>query len=169
MKRICSLLSFILLIHLLFGCSGKDEEILQPVNFYYINSEISYNTPNGVIDAETREGSHFQTIEQLFREYLKGPVSSELVSFIPDGVTILSCITDNDTVYLMLSSQFTELSGIKLTTACSAMLLTANDYIGVQTIHIRTEDAKLEDKNELVLSMDDIVLTETVTTENTKE
>jgi len=169
MKRICYLLSFILLLQLLFACSGKDEEILQPVNFYYINTEISYNTPNGVIDAEIREGSQFQNIEQMLREYLNGPVSSELVSLIPNEVTLLSCITDDDAVYVQLSSQFAELSGIKLTTVCSAMLLTVNDYSGVQTIHIRAEGSNLDDKDEFVLSMDDIVLAETVTSENTKE
>lgn len=169
MKRICCLLSFILLLQLLFACSTKDEEILQPVNFYYINAEISYNTPNGVLGAEVREGSQFQNIEQLLREYLKGPVSSEMVSLIPNEVTVLSCITDNDAVYILLSSQFAELTGIKLTTSCSAMLLTVNDYSGIQTIHVRAEGSSLDDKDEFVLSMDDIILTETVTSENTKE
>ena len=49
MKKICYLLSCLILLQLLMGCSNKEKEILQPVNLYYINSEISYNTENGVI------------------------------------------------------------------------------------------------------------------------
>ena len=169
MKKICWLLSCILLFQLLIGCSRKEEEILQPVNFYYINSEISYNTPNGVVQAEIREGAEFRDIEELLQVYLKGPVASELRSFMPLGVKLLSCVVDNDSIYILLSSQFAKLSGVKLTTACSAILMTTHDYLGINTLYVRVEGSQLDDKDTFILAMDDLVLSDSVSSEVPKE
>ena len=169
MKKICWLLSCILMFQLLLGCSRKEEEILQPVNFYYINSEISYNTPNGVIRAEIREGAEFQDIEELLQVYLEGPASPELRNFMPLSVKLLSCAVENDSIYILLSSQFAELSGVKLTTECSAILMTVHDYLGTNTLYVRVEGSQLDDKDTFILTMDDLVLSDSVSSELPKE
>lgn len=169
MRKFCFLLSCILILQLFAGCSRKDDEILKPVNFYYINKEISYNTQSGVISPEIREGAQFHSLDDLLKLYMEGPASENLQSLFPDGVSLLSCAVENETAYIYLSSDFAELSGIKLTTVCSAMLLTARDYAGIQEICVRAENAKLDDKDEFLLSLDEIVLMDTVVSEETKE
>ena len=76
---------------------------------------------------------------------------------------------NRDTADIYLSSQFSELSGINLTIACSAMLLTVHDFSGVQSICVYAENEKLDDKEAFLLSLDDIVLVDTVTSEEPKE
>lgn len=169
MRKFCCLVCCILTLQLFAACSRSNDEIQQPVDFYYINKEISYNTQDGVIGSEIREGSQLYTLEDFLRVYLKGPVSSNLQSLMPDGVSLLSCTVENETVYIHLSSQFSALSGIKLTTVCSAILLTVHDYTGVQTICVSAENAKLDYKDVFQLSMDEIVLMDAVESLEAKE
>ena len=169
MKKLCFLLCCILSLQLLIGCSRNNEEIQQPVNFYYINKEISYNTEQGVICSEIREGARFSSLEDLLREYLAGPDSLDLQSLMPDSVSLQSCVVENETVHICLSSEFAGLSGVKLTTVCSAILLTVHDYVGAQTIYVSAANEKLDDKDVFQLSMDGIVLMDTVASMETKE
>lgn len=169
MRKFTFLLCCVMLLQLFAGCSGNNEEIEKPVSFYYINNEISYNSPEAVISDEIREGAQFQSLEDLLAEYLDGPVSSELQTLIPSNVSLLSCVVNRDTADIYLSSQFSELSGINLTIACSAMLLTVHDFSGVQSICVYAENEKLDDKETFLLSLDDIVLVDTVTSEEPKE
>ena len=169
MKRISILLCCILVFQLLVGCVAADKDIQEPVNFYYINKDISYNAPNGVISSEIREGSQFHDFEDLLRVYLAGPISSELQSFVPVDTSLMTCDVDENTAYVLLSEQFAKLSGVKLTIASSAILLTANESFGIQTIRIQAENAQLDDKEAFVLTMDDIILTDATMSENIKE
>ena len=169
MRKLCLLFCSILILQLLVGCSKKNEDIQQPVNFYYTNKEITYNTSEGVFRAEIREGSQFQDLEDLLHVYMQGPISSSLESLLPGGVSLLSCAVENEIAYIRVNTQFSDLSGVKLTTVCSAMLLTAHDYNGVQAICVRAENSKLDDKEEFYLSLDDIVLLDTVASEEPKE
>ena len=81
----------------------------------------------------------------------------------------MTCDVDENTAYVLLSEQFAKLSGVKLTIASSAILLTANESFGIQTIRIQAENAQLDDKEAFVLTMDDIILTDATMSENIKE
>ena len=163
MKKLSLLICCALLVQLLCSCMTDKEDIKEPVNFYYCNSNIAYNSPTGVIQAEVRESSGFQgNLLACLRAYLQGPVNSELKRFIPADVYIVSCQIEADMVNLVMSSQLSDLSGIELTTACSALLMTIHDFTGVQTLQISAKDAQLDDKDQIILTMDDIVLIDTV-------
>ena len=163
MKKLSFLICCALLVQLFYACAAQKEEIKEPVNFYYCNRDITYNSPAGVIQAEVREGSGFNGNLLVFLgTYLRGPVNSELKRFIPADVYIVSCQSESDCVNLVLSNQFSNLSGIELTTACSALLMTIHDYTGAQKLQISAKEAQLDDKNEIILTMDDIVLIDIV-------
>lgn len=167
MKRFCLLLCCILMIQVLCGACTKKEELQEPVNFYYCNAEVSYNSSTGVLCPEVREGMTFRgNIVALLGAYLSGPHDTGLQSPIPNDVYLISCELDEDTVNILLSTQFAKLSGLDLTTACSALLLTVHDYTGVQTLCVSAKNAKVDDKDIFVLTMEDIVLMDAVT--NTK-
>ena len=159
MKRICLLICCCLILHMLCACSGKTEELREPVNFYYCSHEVSYNTPNGVIRSECREGAVFYgNLTAFLHGYLLGPNSDELYSLIPSEVYLVSCESNGDEVSIVLSKQLEKLSGVDLSIACSALLMTVHEYTGANTMIISAKDGKLDDKEQISFSMDNIVL-----------
>ena len=164
MKKICAMLCCVLLLQMLCACGEKKAEYQKPVAFYYCAKEISYNTVSGVLQAETREGVGFHgNLDAFLKSYLSGPESSQLQSLIPADARLVSCDMDGDVVSIEFSEQFAKLTGIKLTTACSAILMSVHEFNDAQALRIRVKGAKLDDKDEFVLTMDDIVLMDTVT------
>lgn len=166
MKKISFLLCCVLLLQILCACNRKKESFIIPTQFYYGNKEITYNSSAGVIRSETREGDPFQgDVNAYLRAYLLGPESSDLKRIIPADVYLISCQLQDGTAYIVFSNQFARLSGMNLLTACSALLLSMNDFSGVNTLCIRAEESQLDDKDEFIITMDDIVLTDAVETE----
>ena len=159
MKKLAILLCCTMLLNVFTGCSAKKDNFIQPVHYYYEKADISYNSESGVIEKEIREGSSFQgNVTAFMHGYLRGPESDGLRSIIPSDVYLVSCIIEENTAHVILSSQFSKLTGIKLTAACSAMLLTLHDFVGIDTLSIRAKDSKLDDQDKIVLNIEDVVL-----------
>lgn len=162
MKRFVLFLCYALLLTSLCACSSKDEEFDEPVNFYYRSKEISYNSPTGVIQPEVREGAgYYGNLTAFLRAYLFGPVSDELQSFIPTDAYMVSCQIDNGVATVVMSAQFANLSGVDLSAACSALLMTIHDYTGADTLQVSAKDSLLDGKDTFVITMDSIVLMDT--------
>ena len=162
MKKICILLCCVLLLQFFTACKGKNEEFDVPVNFYYCNHDIFYNSPSGVIQAEVREGSNFNDdLTAFLYAYLRGPISSELQSFIPSDVYLVACSLQGDVAEITLSSSFSRLSGVRLSMVCSAILMSVHDFAGVQTLRVQAKDAQLDDKDEFIITFDELVLIDT--------
>ena len=163
MKRTLLLIVSFLFVLSLCACGSTKEEINEPVNFYYLKSEINFNSASGVLEKEVREGAGFHdNLSAYLHAYLRGPLSSELESLVPSEVYLVSCEAVDNTVSIVFSAQFSSLSGLKLTTACSALLLSVHDFTGADTIYIQAKDEKIDGKDAIVLSMDDVVLTDIV-------
>lgn len=163
MRKISFFLCCVLLLQILCSCSVRKEEFENPVNFYYCRREISYNSPQAVLEPEVREGkSYHGNLFAYLHSYLYGPVSQELETLIPSGVYLVSCSVDDGVADIMFSSQFSKLSGIELTTACSGVLLSLHEFADVNAVRITAKDAQLDDKDIFELSLDDIVLLDEV-------
>lgn len=159
MKKISILICVALLLQTLCSCSSKEEVFNEPVNFYYCKNEVTYNSPTGVFFPEVREGAGYHgNLTGLLQAYLNGPKKELLHSFIPSDVYLVSSAVNDDEALIVLSKSFERLSGITLSTACSALLLTVHEYTGLNTIVISVKDGKIEDKDSIKLSMDQIVL-----------
>lgn len=164
MKKLSIFICAALVVYLFSACSSSKEEFKEPVKFYYCQNHVSYNSEAGVISYEEQEGAIFHSnVTAFLHAYLRGPSSSELYSLIPPDVYLASCNVIDDTAYIEFSTQFSKLSGIKVTTACSAILLSLNDFIDIQTIHISARDAQIDEKTEWIFSMDEIVLIDSIT------
>ena len=162
MKKTSLLIGCFLVIFLLCACSAKKDELQEPVHFYYTNTEISFNSDDGVLAKEIREGAGFHSnLSAFLHAYLRGPVSPDMESIIPTDVYLVSCRIEGRTATIVLSSQFASLSGLKLTTACSGLLLTLHDYTGVDILCIQAKGEQLDGRDSIVLSLDDIVLIDT--------
>lgn len=167
MKKSCLLLCFLLILQILCGCTSKKEEFKKPVNFYYCRREVTYNSPQAVLYPETREGySYHSNIIAYLHAYLCGPQSEELEAPIPPDVYLVSCSVEEGIADIVFSNQFSKLSGVKLATACSALLLSVHEFSNVETIRVRAKDAQVDGRAYFELSLDDIVLLDTVTTQD---
>lgn len=156
----------LLVVCLLCACTGKSSELVDPVNFYYCNQDFSYNSPASVIQAEVREGTHFHgSTTALLQEYLKGPVSNDLQLIIPQDVSLVSCEVSGGSARVVMSVQFSKLAGVKLSASCSALLMTMHEFAEVDSLVICVAEGQLDGKNEITMSIDDIVLLDTAAAE----
>ena len=167
MRKFCLFLCCMLLIQMLCACGGKTESFEEPVNFYYTKEEISYNSSDGAIQAEVQEGAELHgNLTAFLHAYLRGPQSTNFKRTIPKDVYLVSCEINDEFVEIVFSKQFSNLSGIDLVCACSALLLSVHDFTGVDSLHIIAKNALIEEKEVYVITMDDIVLMDTVTIED---
>ena len=163
MKRLLCVLCCIALLPIFSGCRNKEEEILEPANFYYLKENITYNSEHGVICPEVREAAGLHKDLMMFiKLYLQGPESSAFEAAIPDDVTLVTCAVINETVTLTLSENFSKLSGARLSAACTALLLSVRDFTGAESIRISAKDSLLDEKEDIYLTIDDIVLIDSV-------
>ena len=163
MRKCSLLLCCILLLQLLCSCSATKEEFKKPVNFYYCRREMTYNSAQAVIQPEIREGYGYHgNIVGYLQAYLHGPVSEDLEALIPSDIYLVSCTVDNGIADIVFSSKFSQLSGIRLSTACTAILLSVNEFSNVDTVRIRAKDTQLDEKEYFEISMNDIVLLDAV-------
>lgn len=158
------LLAFCMVFFLLLaGCNHKKSEIQLPSNFYYLNRNISYNSTSGVICPEVRETADIRNDLTMFiKRYLEGPNSAGLEAVIPSDTRLVTCAMINDTVTLTFSEEFAKLSGTRLSIASSALLLSVNSFNGAERIHICAENSLLDEKEDIILTLDDIVLIDSI-------
>ena len=164
MKRVRMILSICLCVLLLCSCSRKDPVYLEPVNFYYCNKTVSYNSPAALISPEVHESAGFENdIVRFMEQYLKGPNSDELSMLIPAGTVLHAARVQDDSVLLDFNQEFAELSGIELTIASVCVVRSLHEFVGIETVVFRAENALLDDKDSFTLSLEDIVMMDTVT------
>ena len=124
MKKLCIFLCCVLMLHMLAACGTKAEDFKVPVRYYFSNKEIAYNTQNGVIQAEIREGADLHgNLTAYLHSYLRGPISSNFIRIIPSDVYLVSCNVNDETAEIVFSNQFSKLTGVELVSACSAYSL----------------------------------------------
>lgn len=167
MKRIKSILCLCLCVLIFCSCGRKAPEYLSPVNFYYCNRTVSYNSPTALINPEVRESAGFDNdIVKFMKVYLQGPISDELNRIVPVNTVLRFAELEEHTVHLDFSKEFADLSGIELTTACVCIVKSLHEFAGVETVVFTAEGSLLDEKESFTLSMEDIVTMDTVTVED---
>lgn len=171
MNRIVSILLIITLLCCIVGCSSSDEEILQPVNFYYCNDPITFHGTYDVITPEVRESINYDDIVKLIDLYLDGPISDGYSSPFPPSVTVSKLTQNNKILNITLSSEFSNLTGIELTLACTCLSTTLFELTDAKSIVISANDALLDDAESVVLIRDTLVFSDSYnpTTEPTSK
>lgn len=159
MKKCTLLLCCILLLQMFAGCASDRENASQPTEFYYCNTEISYNNPAAVIQSEDREAAFYMgSLDQMLKDYLAGPRSDGLYSPIPAGTKLVDCYVEDGAAYITFSEAFASLSGVKLTVCCSCILMSINSFAGIQSLYVSAENAQIDEKKEFIVDMNDIIL-----------
>lgn len=164
MKRfLCSLLVVFCIVTL---CScAKKETIRQPVTFYYCAENINYNSATGVITPETRDGYGYdENLTSLINVYLQGPTHEGYYSPFPQNAKVLNISTDATDTTVMLSKDFSELSGYQLTLACACLSKTLMDLTGCSRVRIGAQDAVLDGNAYIQMTEETILLIDNYTT-----
>ena len=160
MKRIIALFLLVVLAISCTACEQRSPSLQKPLNCYYLNKIIGYNTTDAVIGFQQIEGAELvnESLGQFLRRYLKGPDSDDLVSPFPTGTFLVHLSIDSDTVKIRLSTDFASLTGHDLILACACITLTVLDYTGLTYVNISVEGAQINDKTSVTMCRDDIIL-----------
>ena len=161
MKRwICLLLLAVLFLP---GCE-QQEEYLEPVNFYFVKSDVAYFMQEGVIAREVREAQgHRQDYEYLLKLYLAGPESSEVKRVFPKNVELVRLELVDGSAVVTLNDAVCRLTGLDLTIACACLTATICDIAGVSIVTIRAETQLLDGNKSITMSRDHILLQDSST------
>ena len=157
MKKILILILSIFLLVSLCACNKQQTSFVTPVQFYYRNATVSYNSESAVICGETREGNGYELID-LIDQYLQGPVSDEFLSPFPAGITVLSLETAEGKASVSLSEPFTELNGIELTLACACLTKTVMELTGTTAVEISVPNVSLNGSTSITMDAQSILL-----------
>ena len=145
---------------LILSCCGQKETQSQ-VHFYYCRNSVDYK--NGIISSEVRnEPVDHPEYKELFSAYLAGPHSKGLKSPYPSGTSLISVTVEDQTAHLVLNDKFAELTGIRLSVACTCLALTVKDVTGCATVEIRAQNALLDSQRTITVDTNAIALTDHV-------
>ena len=159
MKKVLSLLLSFALICALSGCTQSNESPKVAVNFYYCTPAEDYETIHQTIFPEIREGADYGSdLQPLLNDYLRGPVSENLVNPFPESTSVESLAQTGTEVCLVLSSRFARLTGIDLILASSCISYTVFELTGCQSVRISVDGLLLDGDPEIVIRNNDILL-----------
>ena len=94
-------------------------------------------------------------LNYLIAMYLRGPQNEALRSPFPAGCRLEKVYTDDNTLYVRLSSEFTTLENIDLTLACASLAKTFLTMTGLD--HICIDAASSEKSIHMILDKDSIL------------
>lgn len=159
MKRSIAMILILCLLAALGGCAGDQEEILDPVDFYYPRTGVSFGTDDGVIGSEAREASgHRENPAYLISVYLHGPQSEGLRQIFPVETRLLSLKIIDDEARLLLTDSFAQLTGVDLTLACACLTATAMELTGAQSVRIEAASKTLDGKDSITMNSSTLLL-----------
>lgn len=138
------------------------------VTFYYLKNsnqpenlsvDSFYATENRAYTDETRN------LRDCLSLYLRGPVGEDLASPFPDNTRLLEADLQENHLYIHLSQEFSQLTGMDLTAACACLSLTCFDLADVEQVTIISPATEKMPAVEITMSRTNLILTDTVTGE----
>lgn len=129
---------------LLSGCSITSPNMKEPVEFYYLrscseNEDYKAYFSDGAIVAELREASgHKEDLFYLISMYLRGPLTTELVSPFPSGSAVTRVIRDGETLYVNLNAAAANAEDLELTLVWACLAKTCMALTDATAIRIES-------------------------------
>lgn len=134
MKRLIALLLLIALC--LCGCAG-DSEPDTSADFYYLRSEITYGSHNGVIACESRKiGDTEPELTDLLTLYLDGPTDGTLSLPLPSGTRLTEITLEETELTLVFSEELSDLEDMELTAVCACIGYTCLSNTDAEVVRI---------------------------------
>lgn len=154
---------FLLLLFLLTGCAGNSTEEI-PYLLYFREADLSFAAGGGVFQTETlylaeEEASDpLHLAETLLTELLNGPFDETLKSTIPAGTTLLSLDLVGSRAQVDLSAAYGSLSGVALTLADCAVVMTLTQIPEILSVQITVRGRELDYRDHQILTAREVLL-----------
>lgn len=160
MKRVLAFLSALALLLVLCACTPEKESAPADSGYmlWFAVEQGSDRTDSAAIYREKREWQDTPSAYRLMEELLRGPKSEDLYSPFPSGVSIRFLITDEETVWVDLSEDYAELSGINLTLADYCIALTLCQLPEIENVKITVAGETIHSRNRQTLREGDVLL-----------
>ncbi len=159
MKKFLIFLLLATLMLPLTACADDGEEIIAPVEFFYLRREPTYGTSDSVIAPENRESAgHEDDREYLLSMYLEGPASTDLYSLIPAGTRLLALQQHGERIKVILSDEFAQLNGLDRTLACACIAKTCMTLLRGSSVEIDCKTISLGEFGPIYLDAQSLLL-----------
>ena len=143
MKRTLCFLFLVIILFTLFGCN--DDEIREPITFYYRTKDIQFGTSSDVIAHEIRDQfGHKDDFTYLINEYLQGPKTDACISPFPAGTMLIRLELVKDKAIITLSSHISLLTGPELSIAATCIAKTVHEMTNMKYVQIASEGDLLD-------------------------
>lgn len=154
------LVVLLLTVIVLIGCGGcrRTEQFEVPLSFYYLSTQLNYGADCAVITPQIREGKGFSSPEAILQLYFAGPLGEDFKTPFPAGLHLVATGQEADTLYLTVSDELSQLSGLDLTLACCCITLTCLEITDAETVCIQAETATLGGEKTITMNRDCLLL-----------
>lgn len=159
MKRGLCLLSVLILLLSLLGCSAQNKTPAGGVAFYYQQSAIQPAQSGSIISKDMHILSDPDSnYTSILNTYLQGPISDPLHRIFPTGIVLSRLNVEKKNTDVVLGGSFSSLKGMELTIFCACLTLTVCDLTGTQQVSIYYETDYPESDPAVVMRPEEIVL-----------
>ena len=156
-RRIAPILIIVLLFSLC-GCQHRASST-DTVSFFYRTETIDFNTHKSIIQEEKISKQNLpDNLQQLLELYLSGPQTEDLYCPIPQTVSVQNVQRTDNSINVLLSTNFSQLNGIDLSVACVCLGKTLLSCTDVQMIKIQAESAKLDGEPSVVITPESVLI-----------
>lgn len=171
MKKICIAFVLFSLFLSFSGCTLPKSVSKDTINFYYLQTEPDFAHGQSVVASESREIYNRESnLRYLLIQYFMGPVSTELCSPFPSGISVTDAVLTGSTLMITLSNaRFTQQNRLQTTLCLACLAKTCSELAQIDTIVLRTEEKSDEESIEITFSPDDFILFDENVTETTQE
>jgi germination protein M len=129
------------ILYIVFSCAACGGQEEANCVFYYLRSDstIQYGQTDALIAPVEREFSVQEVpLNDLLQLYLDGPTDEAFRRPFPKGTYLLSTISKDEVLVVVLSREFSTMDSIQLSLAGACLTATCHDLTGCQAIQVRS-------------------------------